>query len=194
MVLPKPWQLGLAVGAVAGRAFERCGVAEGFGCGLVGGNGLEAHFAGLAVAGLDGVDDAGADIGGDGQAVDQDEDGLGEVEFEQRLRGGELDDLSTLEEAVIAATAEFGEAVFQRIGYVDDRWGGCGFGLLRGELSRLGWRESFDDCDAGTLQGLELDLRADDGEERVGACAFGLREQRGDDLVDRVALDDTAAV
>ena len=44
------------------------------------------------------------------------------------------------------------------------------------------------------LQGLELDLGADDGEEGVDAGAFGEGEERGDDLVDGVALDDAAAV
>ncbi len=57
-------------------------------------DGVELDFAGLAVAGFDGVDDAGADVGGEGEAVDEDEDGLGEVEFEQGFGGGELDDLA----------------------------------------------------------------------------------------------------
>ena len=69
-------------------------------------------FAGFAVAGFDGVDDAGADVGAEGEAVDEDEDGLGEVEFEEGLGGGELDDLAVLVEAVVAAAAEFGEAIF----------------------------------------------------------------------------------
>ena len=88
-------------------------------------------FAGLAVSGLDGVNDAGADVGGDGEAVDEDEDGLGEVEREEGLGGGELDDLSLagctvagltgverggLVEAVVAAAAEFGETVFEGVG------------------------------------------------------------------------------
>ena len=85
---------------------------------------MELDFAGLAVSGLDGVDDAGADVGGDGEAVDEDEDGLGEVEREEGLGGGELDDLAGLAwvergglvEAVVAAAAEFGEAVFEGVG------------------------------------------------------------------------------
>ena len=82
---------------------------------------MELDFAGLAVAGFDGVDDAGADVGGDGEAVDEDEDGLGEVEFEEGFRGGEFDDLAglifdLLIEAVVAAAAEFGEAVFEGVG------------------------------------------------------------------------------
>ena len=84
-------------------------------------------FAGLAVSGLDGVDDAGADVGGDGEAVDEDEDGSGEVEREEGLGRGELDDLAWadrcrlelvggLVEAVVAAAAEFGETVFEGVG------------------------------------------------------------------------------
>ena len=60
------------------------------------GEGVELDFAGLAVAGLDGVNDAGADVGGDGEAVDEDEDGLGEVEREEGFGRGELDDLAGL--------------------------------------------------------------------------------------------------
>ena len=57
---------------------------------------MELDFAGFAVAGFDGVDDAGAGVGADGEAVDEDEDGLGEVEFEEGFGGGELDDLAGL--------------------------------------------------------------------------------------------------
>jgi hypothetical protein len=42
---------------------------------------LELDFAGFAVAGFDGVDYTGADFGGDGEAIDEDEDGFREVEF-----------------------------------------------------------------------------------------------------------------
>ena len=42
---------------------------------------MELDFAGFAVAGFDGVDYARADVGGDGEAVDEDEDGFREVEF-----------------------------------------------------------------------------------------------------------------
>ncbi len=60
----------------------------------VAGEDLKLNFAGLAIAGLDGVDDAGADVGADGEAVYKDEDRLGEVEFEQGFGRRELDDLS----------------------------------------------------------------------------------------------------
>ena len=64
-------------------------IVEGLG---VAGEGVELDFAGLAVAGLDSIDDAGADAGREGKAVDENEDGLGEVEREEGLGGGELDD------------------------------------------------------------------------------------------------------
>jgi hypothetical protein len=40
---------------------------------------MELDFAGFAVAGFDGVDDSGAALGSDGEAVDEGEDGLSEV-------------------------------------------------------------------------------------------------------------------
>ena len=48
--------------------------------------------------------------------------------------------------------------------------------------------------DGGDLHGLEFYFGADDGEEGVGACAFGECEEGGDDLVDGVVFDDAAAV
>ena len=80
------------------------------------GDGVELDLAGFAVAGFDGVDDAGADVGRDGEAVDEDEDGLGEIEFEEGLGGGEFDDAACLIETIVASTAEFGEAVLQSAG------------------------------------------------------------------------------
>ncbi len=74
---------GLAVGSVAGSAFEGGGKAEVLGCGFgVAGDGVELDFTGLAVTGLDGVYDSCAGVGGDGEAVDEDEDGGIEVQFE----------------------------------------------------------------------------------------------------------------
>ena len=96
---------GLAVGAVAGGAFEGGGEAQvpgraknnsrsfdyggkcaafaqddTFGGGVFGaGEGVELDFAGFAVAGLDGIYDSGAGVGANGEAVDEDEDGGGEV-------------------------------------------------------------------------------------------------------------------
>ena len=53
---------------------------------------LEDDFAGLAVGDLRGIDDAGAIFGADDDAVQEDEDGQREVEVEERLGGGELED------------------------------------------------------------------------------------------------------
>ncbi len=39
-------------------------------------DGVELDFAGFAIAGFDGVYEAGADVGDDGEAVYEDEDGL----------------------------------------------------------------------------------------------------------------------
>ena len=119
-------RLRLTVGAMAGGALE-CGgeaalrtvlVLERFTGAF---DGVELDFAGLAVAGLDGVDDAGANGWGDGEAVDEDEDGLVEVEREEGLGRGELDDaaglvVDLLIEAVVAAAAEFGESVYEGVG------------------------------------------------------------------------------
>ena len=66
---------------------------------------MELHFAGFAVAGLDGVDDSCADLRTDGETVDEDEDGLGEVEFEEGFGGGEFYYFAGLVEAVVAAAA-----------------------------------------------------------------------------------------
>ncbi len=91
---------------MAGGALESGGEAEGLGAasGLFGrGDGAEDDFAGFAVAGFDGVDEAGADVVGEREAVGEDEDGAwrfrrarggGEVEFEEGLGGGELDDVA----------------------------------------------------------------------------------------------------
>ena len=78
--------------------------------------GLEDDLAGLAIADLDGVHDAGAGVGETDEAVNQHEDGLVEVQVEQGFRGGELEDLAVLVEAVEAALAEFEEAGSQLIG------------------------------------------------------------------------------
>src|SRR6185437_11516824 len=97
--------------AAAVLALEALVEAEGWTGGRTGE--LEDRFAGLAVGDLDAVHQAGAELRGIGlefQAIDEDKDGLVEVEVEQRLGGGELDQLAGLPEAVEAAGAEFGQA------------------------------------------------------------------------------------
>ena len=137
---------------MAGGALEGGGVAEGSGPFSVVGAGkqLELDLAGFAVAGFDGIHKAGADFGGKGEAVDEDEDGLGEVEFEKGLGRGELDDAAGgfwrrfAGEAVVAAAAELDEAGFEGVGegFGGDVAGGLGGGfrrLLCGALDGFGW-------------------------------------------------------
>ncbi len=90
-------RLGLAVGAVAGGALEGGGEAEVLRLlrssrGTVW-NGLRrtrgSRFRWRRRCGE-------RTVGADGEAVDEDEDGLGEVEFEEGLGGGEFDDLAGL--------------------------------------------------------------------------------------------------
>ena len=82
-------------------------------------SGLEDDFAGFAIADLDGVHDAGAGSRrrppGDRPAEIQ----AGEIDVEQRFRGGEFEDLAVLVEAVEAALAQLEEAGSQLIGRVD---------------------------------------------------------------------------
>ena len=51
-------------------------------------DGVELDLAGLAVAGFDCVYETGADFGAEREAVYEDEDGLGEVEFEEGFEIG----------------------------------------------------------------------------------------------------------
>ena len=99
-----------------------------------------------------------------------------------------------LEETVIAAAAEFGEAIFQCFCEVE----GGGFRLRRsGGFFRCGffWLGRVGLLfDGGHLHGLEFDFGAEDGEEGVGAGSFGQGEEGRDDLVHGVVFDDAAAV
>ena len=125
-----------AVGAMAGGALKCYGETEL--CGLfvlVARHREELDFAGFAVTGLDGVDDAGAKFRIDCETVDEDEDRLGEVEFEEGFGGGEFDDFiftagSLLEETVVAAATEFGEAFLESVGKVEIGGGDRGFNGL----------------------------------------------------------------
>ena len=109
-------RLGLLVAQVAVLALEALRKAEALRGLAVARSGLEDDFAGLAIADLDGVHDAGAGVGRNDQAVNQQEDWLAEVDVEQGFRGGEFEDLAVLVEAVEAALAEFEEAGSQVIG------------------------------------------------------------------------------
>ena len=93
----------------AAKSSRRC---EGS---LVTRNRLEDDFAGLAIADLDGVHDAGAGVWRDHQAVNQQEDGLVEVHVEQRFRSGEFEDLAVLIEAVEAPCAQVRRGGLQQV-------------------------------------------------------------------------------
>jgi len=171
---------------------------------------VELDLAGLAVSGLDGVDEAGADAGGEGEAVNEDEDGaggwVGEIQFEEGLGGGELDDRAGrtvgcgLVETVVAAAAEFAEPVFEGVGEIED-WGGGSHvsGRFQGLLRRFRCRfRCGRGCDGlgggGLLERFEFDLGALDGEEGVDASGGGKCQEGGHDLVDGVVADDPSAV
>src|SRR5208283_203339 len=78
--------------------------------------GFENDFACFAITNLDGIDNAGALVGGDDEAIHQSKHRFGKVDIEQRLRGRELEDLAVLKEAVEAAFAEIEEARLNRVG------------------------------------------------------------------------------
>ncbi len=66
----KQARLGLFVAAAVVLAFEALGKTQTLGWFAVARHGVENNFAGLAIADLDGIDDAGALIGGDDEAID----------------------------------------------------------------------------------------------------------------------------
>ena len=74
---------------------------------------LEDHLARFAIGDLGGVDDARAILLADDDAVQKDEDGQREVEVEERLGRGKLEDASLLVEAVEAGGAQLDEARFE---------------------------------------------------------------------------------
>ncbi len=93
------------------------------------------------------------EVGRDDEAVDQGEEGLFEIDVEQRFGSGEFEDAAVLVEAGEAFLAQLEQVVAERFG-------------------------------AGA---------AADGEERVPAGAFGLREHFLGDMVDGVAADFASA-
>ena len=75
------------------------------------GGALEDHFAGLAIADFDGVDQTLVEFRPDRKAVHQDEDGFGEIDIQQRFRSGELEEAPALEQAVETFLAQFEEVI-----------------------------------------------------------------------------------
>src|SRR5271155_4302548 len=67
---------------------------------------MQNDFATLAISDLDSIDETFADLNRNSKAVDQHENRLAEIDFEQRFRSGELEDLFGLEQASVAALAQ----------------------------------------------------------------------------------------
>ncbi len=76
-------------------------------------------LAGFAIADLDGIDHAlaqlGTLLGGDGEAVDQHEHGFRKVDIEQRFGRGEFEDAARLKQPVEALLAQIEEMIAQRL-------------------------------------------------------------------------------
>jgi hypothetical protein len=118
MVLPKPWReqprLGLLVAQVAALAFEALREAQSLRGLFVTRCGLEDHLAGFPIRDLHAVHDPPALVWRHHNAVHQGEQRLVEVNVQQRLRAGELEDAGVLIKAVKAAIAQFREPHFPR--------------------------------------------------------------------------------
>ena len=111
-------RLGFVVSTAVVFAFEALGEAKALELFIfvVAGSGFEDDFSCFAVADFYGVDDSRAGVGGNGDAIDEGEYGLGEIHFQQRFRTRELEDVAVLKKAVEAAFAEIEEAGFDGVG------------------------------------------------------------------------------
>ena len=74
---------------------------------------LEEDLGRFAIADFDGVDETLADVGRDGEAIGQDEDGLFEIDFQKRFGSGEFEGAAVLVEAAEPLAAQFEEARLQ---------------------------------------------------------------------------------
>ena len=148
MVLPKPWQRGQApkgelklnrIGSGSPNSMPQV-LHWNFSLKRSGGapdGALEDHFAGFAIADLDGIDQALVQVRPDGQAVHQHEDGLREIDIQQRFGRGEFEDAAALEEPVEALLAQFEEVIAQGL-----RWWACSpHGKQRVPARALGLRQ-----------------------------------------------------
>ena len=175
-------------------------------CALVARRGQEDDLIGLAVAGFNRIHDAGTHIGTHTQPVGEDVDRRGikflEIQFQQRLRRGELHDAAVLKEPVVTAGAQLGQPLLQPVGDVDHWWGARlrrGFGgLFIGKLFRFrrggrgcGHRIR---CRQKLLHRLQDHLAALDGEQRVDMGAFFQCDQSRGDFVNGIPLHHAAAV
>ena len=87
-------------------ALETLGEAQSFRCLTCLRGGFEDHLAGLAITDFDRIHDAGAGVRRDRQPIYEHKYGLREINIEQRLGRGELEDLPILVETVESAGAE----------------------------------------------------------------------------------------
>src|SRR5262249_42966319 len=99
-------RFGLIVAAAVVLTLKALREAEAFGFFPVARSPFEHDLAGFAVADFYGVDDSCAGVGRDHNAIDQCENRLGEIDFQQGFRSGEFEDLSVLKETVEAPLAE----------------------------------------------------------------------------------------
>ncbi len=106
--------LRFAVDAVAEFAFECLGETQPSGFRFfIAGNGFEYDFARLAEADLGRVHDPCPVLRRDNQAIDQGVERLPKVNIEQRLGGGEFDNLAILVEPIEATCAQFAEPLLE---------------------------------------------------------------------------------
>src|SRR5208337_1263564 len=107
-------RLGFLAADVALLAFEALREPQSLWLFAVARGSLEQNFAGFAVALFHGIDNARPNIRRNRDAVDEHGHRFGEVQIEQRLGGGELEDLSVLIEPVKTALAKLEQALFQQ--------------------------------------------------------------------------------
>ena len=176
IVKGKEARLRFTVRTMTGGAFEgrREAVSRAL-LGLLPWESQELDLTGLAIAGLDRVNETRADLRRKRQTINEYEDRSIEVEFEKAFGCGELDDVAEgsigrcLVEPVEATATQLAETRSQGVRQVEG-WGRIRLGLLcafDGSLGRrgLGGRSV---CGRG-LQGLKFDLGALNGEERINA-------------------------
>src|SRR5262249_34372380 len=82
---------------------------------LIAGGAFEDHLARLAGADLDRIDEPLMQVGANGDAVHKHVERLGEIDIQERLRGGELEKPSALEQPVEAFLAQLEQVIAQRL-------------------------------------------------------------------------------
>ena len=144
-------------------------------------------FTGLAVGDLGCVHDAGSVVGADHNPVQKNKHRQREVQVEERLGSGKLEDATLLIKAVEAGCAQFDQARFQGLG--QGRFGGRSGRSLGGGFAR-GFRRPASRFGLRGRRGLGVAHR----EKRVETRSLAQPERGLGDLVHRVALDQPVAV